>query len=228
MIFNGVNLIDFQTHSDDSQLFTTPSKDVEFFSVPGRSGDLSISKNRFSNLTKNINCFIRTDFVKNYSALMDYLYSVEGYGRIEYEAEPDLFMLGQFVDAIEPQTGSFLHFGSFTLTFNCKPQKYLKSGEVPITIDNSTVLINPSRMTAKPLIEVVGVGSITINDTTITLGANTSTTFIDCDLEDAYEGTINRNPDISLTNGFPKLVGENEITVDGFTSVKVYPRWWRL
>lgn len=228
MIFNGVNLLDFQTHSDDSQFFTTPAKEVEFFSVPGRSGDLSISKNRFSNLTKQVNCFIREEFTKNYSALMDYLYSVETYGRIEYESEPDIFILGQFVDAIEPQTGSFLHYGSFTLTFNCKPQKWLKSGEIPIEVSSSITLINPSRMTAKPLIEVVGTGSITVNDTTVTLGTNTSTTLIDCDLEDAYEGTINRNPDISLTNGFPKLVGENEISVSGFTSVKIYPRWWRL
>lgn len=228
MVFNGVNLIDYGTHSDDSQFFTTPAKEVEFFSIPGRNGDLSISKDKYSNLTKNVKCFIREDFKKNYSALMDYLYSVEGYGRIEYDAEPDIFMQGQFVDAIEPQTGAFLHYGSFTLTFNCKPEKWYKSGEVPVVINDTTTLINPSRQQAKPLIECVGTGSIIINDSEITLDANTSVVYIDCDLEDAYEGTINRNPNISLINGFPKLVEENTISMTGFTSVKLYPRWWRI
>lgn len=228
MTFDGVDIKDFHTHCDDSQLFTTPSKDVEFVSIPGRSGDLTISKDRFSNLTKSVNCFIRENFKQNYSALMNFLYSVKGYGRIEYEAEPDIFMLGQFVDAIEPTTGVWLNYGAFTLTFNCKPQKYLKSGENAITINSSTVIINPSLMAAKPLLEVTGTGSITINSSTLTLATNTGTTFIDCDLEDAYEGTINRNPDLTVTGGFPVLVSENEVSYSGFTSVKIYPRWWKL
>lgn len=228
MIFNGVNLIDFQTHSDDSQLFTTPTKEVEFFSIPGRNGDLSISKEKFANLTKSVNCFIREDFVKNYSALMDYLYSVEGYGKIEYDAEPDVYLLGQFVDAIAPQTGAFLKYGSFTLNFNCQPQKWLKSGDIGIPITNTTMMINPSRQVAKPLIECVGTGTITINDSEITLNANTSVVWIDCDLEDAYEGTINRNPNITVTGGFPRLIDENTVSVSGFTSVKLYPRWWKI
>ena len=34
--------------------------------------------------------------------------------------------------------------------------------------------------------------------------------------------------DLTIVGGFPVLTQENEITVSGFTSVKLYPRWWRL
>lgn len=225
--FNGKSFYDFGTYYDGSKLYGTPQKEVEFFAIPGRSGDLSVESGRYSNIVREINCFIREDFKKNYPALLNYLYSQNEYGRLQTSTEPDVFMLAQFVEAIEPETGAFLKYGSFALKFNCKPQKYLLSGEQPIEVSSTATLINPTEMPAKPLLICVGTGDITINDTTITLSANTSEVYIDCDIQDAWEGTINRNPDISLTNGFPVLGKENTVSVSGMT-VQIIPRWWRL
>lgn len=227
MTFNGIELTDFNTVYDGSKIFGTPDKDIEFISVPGRNGDLSISHDRFNNITREVNCFIRRDFKQYYPALLNFLYSVKGYAKLELETEPGIFMMAQFVEATEPTTGSFNIAGEFTLRFNCKPQKFLKSGEIPISINSSSTIINPSPMPSMPLIRCSGTGSVTINDTTITLDTNTSITVIDCDLQDAYEGTINRNPNITVTNGFPKLVDVNEISVSGMT-IELIPRWWRL
>ena len=83
-------------------------------------------------------------------------------------------------------------------------------------------------MDAKPLIEVSGTGTITINDSVLTLDTNTGITTIDCDMQDAYEGTINRNGNLTVVNGFPVLnSGENEVSVSGCT-INLIPRWWRL
>ena len=227
--FNGQSFRDYGCYFDGSQLFSTPSKDISFYSVPGKNGDLSISNDRYLNITRNINCFIRENFTSNFPSLMNYLLSQDGYGRLESTKEPDIFMMAQFVDSIEPTTGAFLKYGSFTLTFNFKPQKWLKSGENEITVTTGATLVNPSLMPSKPLISVVGTGSITIGTSVLALATNTSTTLIDCEMEDAYEGTINRNPNLTVTNGFPTLVsGNNSITISGFTSVKITPRWWRL
>ena len=137
-------------------------------------------------------------------------------------------MMASFESQIEPSMWQFNDRGTFTLNFNFKPQKWLKMGENAIEINNTKSLINPTNFNAFPLIEVVGTGSITINSSVLTLSANTSTTFIDCEIQDAYEGNINRNGDLAIVGGFPVLTQENTITVSGFTSCKIYPRWWRL
>ena len=227
LTFDGINLLDYSCWFDGSDSFRIPEKQYEFFEVVGRNGDLAISHDRYSNIDISFNCFINKEFRKNFIALINDLSAVNGYGRLETSDEPDVFRMGMFVSDVQPSLWQ-ADQGSFHLTFNCKPQKWLKSGESAVTINSSTTLINPCRMPSKPLIEVVGTGSITINSSTLTLATNTGTTMIDCDLEDAYEGTINRNPDLTVTGGFPVLVSENEVSYSGFTSVKIYPRWWRL
>lgn len=226
--FGGKSFSDFNVFWSGSDLFVTPDKDVSFFSIPGRSGDLSIFNNRFNNVEIDIECFCRTHFKRDYTNLVNYLYGVDGYQRFETSHEPDIYRLASFVKKVEPETGSFLKSGKFVLTFNFKPQKWLKSGEMPIKISNSANLVNPTGFDALPLIEVEGTGSITINDSMLSLANNTSVTFIDCDIQDCYEGTINRNPDLTIVGGFPVLQKENTITVSGFTSCKVYPRWWQI
>lgn len=226
LTYDGVELIDYACFFDGSDSFRIPEKMVDTYEIPGRNGDLSVSQERYSNIDISYYCFIRENFRKNYIELVNRLSSAKGYARLESSEEPDVYRLAMFNNDIQPDLYQGDQ-GMFYLRFNCKPQKYLKSGEIPVTIDSSTTLINPTRMPARPLILCSGTGDITINDTTITLDANTSVTYIDCDLQDAYEGTINRNPNISLTNGFPKLEEVNEISVSGMT-VQLIPRWWRL
>ena len=226
--YNNQSFADFETYYDGSKLFAVPEKDVSYFAVPGRSGDLSIFNNRYNNIDISIDCFIRKDFQKNFMNLINFLYSQNGYKRLETSHEPDIYRMATIASHLEPETGSFNKSGRFTLVFNCKPQKFLKSGEMPISVQDSLTLINPTSQIAYPLIQLVGTGSITINSSVLTLSANTSTTYIDCEIQDCYEGTINRNSDLSVSGGFPVLTDSNEISFSGFTSVIIYPRWWRL
>lgn len=228
LTFNGQSLEDFHTYWDGSQLFVTPEKDVTFYEIPGRSGELSVSNDRFKAKEISVHCFIKENFRENFSALMNFLYSQKGYGRLENSKEPDVYQKACFVTSVEPTTGAFLKYGDFTLVFKVYPQKWLKMGENAITITNTKSVINPTDFDSFPLIEAVGTGSITINSSVLTLARNTSTTIIDCDVQDAYEGTLNRNGDLSIVGGFPVLTDVNNITVTGFSSVKLYPRWWRL
>ena len=64
-----------------------------------------------------------------------------------------------------------------------------------------------------------------------TLKAADGYTDIDCDLEDAYKGSANKNGCLQLYSGeFPTLApGENGITLGtGITKVEITPRWWSL
>lgn len=226
---NGTNLATtYKCFYDGSQLFRKPEKVIDTYSVPGRNGDVAISQNKFSNVTRPIKCFIKNDFVTNYNNLVNYLSTLDGYTRIETTEESDVYMMGLVNAEIDPSPTQLLKEGFFTLNVDFKPQKWLKSGETAVTVSTSSTLTNPTQQKALPLLEVTGTGSITINNSVLALAENTATTIIDCEIEDAYEGSINRNGDLTVTNGFPVLnSGANTVSVSGCT-VKVYPRWWRL
>ena len=54
--------------------------------------------------------------------------------------------------------------GKFTLSFNCKPQRYQKDGEQPLQIASGENLINPTEHSSEPLLVVDGFGDIGIGD----------------------------------------------------------------
>ena len=230
LTINGKPLSDFNCFYDGSEWFRKAERMVEMYSVPGRNGDLAIADGRYSNISIPFRCYIKNDFKNSYSNLLDYLAQFEdNYVRIESSEETDIFRQGVFSSEIQPNMWQFNREGTFSLEFNFKPQKWLKSGEIAINIDGTTSLINPTNFTAFPLFELVGTGTINIGSSILTLANNTSTTFIDCEIQDCYEDTINRNPDLTITGDFPTLPkGETEISISGFTSVKIYPRWWKL
>lgn len=227
--FAGKDFKDFNTFFDGSKVFDKPKKDVETISVVGRNGDLTISNNRFENIDISIPCFIKENFIENYSALMDFLTSQDGYKKLETTEEPNTYRLAQFIEDVSPKTGAFMKYGNFELVFNCKPQIFLNEGEKELLINDGDVLLNPTLKVAKPLIKVRGTGSISIGGRTLTLNENTSQTIIDCDIQDAYEGTINRNGDLIITTEFPVLnVGKTAISYTGFTEVLIRTRWWKI
>lgn len=227
--YGGKDFKDFNVFFDGSKVFDKPSRDVENISVVGRNGDLIISNKRFNNIDITIPCFIKHNFIENYSALMDYLTYLEGYQKLETTEEPNTYRLAQFKDSTEPKTGAFMKYGSFDLVFNCKPQIFLNEGDQDLLISSGNTLLNPTLKEAKPLIKVRGTGSITINDRTLALNQNTGQTFIDCDIQDAYQGTINRNSNLTVTSEFPVLkVGQNVVAYSGFSEVIIVPRWWKI
>lgn len=227
--FAGKDLNEFGVFCDGSLMFVKPQKNVEHFSIVGRNGDLTISNERFENVNITIPCFIRKGFRPAFTALIDFLSSTEGYQRLETYEQPNAYRMAEFVEAVNPNTGAWMHYGSFELVFNCKPQIWLFEGENEITITNGDILRNPTQKPSKPLIKVVGTGSITIGDKILTLNANTGTTFIDCDIQDAYQGTINRNGNLIIETSFPVLdIGDTKINYSGFNNVVIVPRWWHL
>lgn len=113
-----------------------------------------------------------------------------------------------------------------------KPQRFLKSGDIPVIVRATSKLRNPTGFKSLPIIKVngSGKGNLRIGDYVITISNISSYLTIDSELQDAYKGTTNCNSLVTLSNGFPKLIkGENEISFSGgITSVEVIPKWWTL
>lgn len=226
----GKPLSDFSTFYDGSEWWRMPQKEVQFVTVPGRNGDLTIDGNRFQNISIPFNCYIHKNFGKNYSDLVNYLTSLNGYQRIESSEEPNVYRMGMLVTDIQPNMHQFNRRGSFIIEFNFMPQKWLKLGENAVEINTSATLYNPTWHKALPKMIVTGTGTVRVNNTTITINQNTGTLVIDCESGNAYEGVINRNNDVEFSNNeFPTLnPGYNAIDYSGVTSLFVVPRWWKL
>lgn len=233
LIVNGKNLADFGVWYDGSREFQTPARKYTKATIPGRSGDLTLAEDAWENITIPFSCLIKDGFRPKYAALISFLHSTPKYVRIETTAQPDIYRMGAFLDETEPNMGPYNYRGRFSLEFDCMPQKWLKSGEtaIPVTDAASVTLNNPTAFTALPLIKVTaGTGTITVGNTVVELAENNGGTIIDSEAQECYEGSTNRNGDLTLTTGeFPKLdPGQAVISVSSGVEIEITPRWWRI
>lgn len=226
MRFNGKDFADFGVHVDESKAFGSPEKDYELVEIMGRNGNLSIYNDRFKDITLPFPCFIRTGFIEKYRSLLAYLNSQTGYQRLETDKEPNHFRKALFQGIVDPQTTAFNHGGFFTVNLLAHPQRFLKSGEIPVS---ASELWNPTYFDSHPLIRCYGNGSLTINSQTITVASNPyDYVDIDCDIMDAFCGANNANSYVSFdTDSVVLRSGTNSIT-HNMTKVEITPRWYEI
>ena len=246
IIYNGKSLSEFNVYFDGSTTFSSPEKDYEIISIPGRNGDLSIF-NRFMDVSVTIPCYIRNNFIKNYHDLLQFLNSLNGYQRFEISNDPNIYRKALFLGAVEPNPGQFNKDGRFSLNFRLNPQRWLKWAEEWIDATSAGTLTwtieNPTNMPSKPLIQFRGNGTISFYGSghianaviTVTNNAN-SYVEIDCETFDCYSESllgiiVNRNADVTFSGDPELIVGENNITYDtSYTGaepvIQIMPRFF--
>lgn len=226
LTFNGISSADYGAYIADVNQFDAPAKDVEVVTVPGMNGTLTIDNDRFENVQQTYQIYVRGELKSRLMGLRNMYAQTSGYCRLEDTLTPDEFYLARFVNAFEvPQSDR--HRAAFSLIFDRKPQRFLKSGEFVETFTASGALMNEYGQNAKPLVRAYGTGSFTINNTTMTISAADVYTDIDCEIQDAHKGVVNKNSYVS--GSFPVLVpGSNGISMSGITKLEITPRWWRL
>ena len=228
LTFDGVSTKDFGVYINGAQTYDAPARSREVISVPGRNGDLIIDNGRYENTEVTYHAFIYRDFEVNVEGLRNLLLSRTSYKRLEDTYHPQEFRLGIYNGNFSADVVEWLEAGEFDLTFNCKPQRFLKSGEEVVTFTSGGSLLNETMQTAKPLLRVYGTGTFSIGSATMTISSANVYTDIDCDLMDAFKGTTNCNGNISGT--FAALApGDNAVTLgSGITKIEITPRWWVL
>ena len=233
IIFDGKSLADFKLYCSGDKTFSAPQRNVDLITIPGRNGSLVRDKGTFANITVEYSCWIPSNFRGNVEALRNYLLSKAGYKRLEDTYDPDTFRLAVFQGPLDVSAYYSSTFGSFTLQFQARPERFLKSGETVIALTaGSNTITNPTLFKSKPLIEVSGNedANISVGDKVITLTDDVSQMFIDVENLNAYgpNGT-NLNNKIEVTDKnkwFELEPGENTVYVNGFTYVNLTPRWW--
>lgn len=240
--FNGKSLADFGVHVSGTGVFNGPEEDYESVEIPGRNGDLHIFNGRFKNVELTYKAWIagdrwvpgeeRQDFIMNVRQFRNHMLKSRGYQRLEDTYHPDEYRFAMFKGPFTTEP-IMLQAGEFDLTFDCKPQRYLKLGEKKIELKKTGNINNPTDFDALPFIRVYGYGSLQINDTIITISSTYSNPYmdIDCEIQDCFYGKQNANPYVNLVDGefFALKPGINTITLPSrITKVELTPRWWIL
>lgn len=229
LTFDGVSLKDFGVYINGSGTFNAPARSREIVNIPGRNGALMIDNGRYENTDVVYHAFVYKNFASNIEGLRNLLLSRTSYKTLKDTYHPAEYRLGIYKGDFNADVVEWLQAGEFDLTFDCKPQRFLESGEevVEFTLASNTIL-NPTSQIAKPLLRVYGTGTFSVNGNQMTISSADVYTDIDCDLMDAFKGLTNCNGNISGV--FPELIpGENTVSiVSGITKIEITPRWWVL
>ena len=168
LTFNGFNSKDFGVYITGEAVYNAPERDVEMIDIPGRNGSFTRDNGRFNNIiveyTAGMFGDAQTDFAEGISEFRNALCASVGYCRLEDEYNPDEYREAVYKSGLDVSPELMGRAGEFKITFECKPQRFLKSGEIAQTIAASgDTLENPTRFASRPLLEVTGYGKIGLN-----------------------------------------------------------------
>ena len=233
--FNGTSSETIGLYVGGQNTFNSPQRDVTKVSVPGRNGDLVRDNGRFLNVQVAYNVVAMNDFAATAMSVRNWLLSAIGYKRLEDTYHPNHYRMARVEDTITFETSAYNATGKAQITFDCKPQRFLKSGEEAQAFSSSGVITNPTLFESRPLIRVrcsdYGSGTVTIGNQIIHINNDEGDIYIDCETMNCYNGVVNKNNNVILgSNGFPVLgTGDTGIDFDGDVfKVDITPRWWEL
>lgn len=166
LVFDGVDSRDYGIYITGDAVFNSPERDVEMIEIPGRNGAYAMDKGRFGNIEVSYPAGIfgdtEADFREGIRAFRNALASRKGYKRLEDDYNPTEYRMAVYKSGLEV-TPTALKAGEFTITFDCQPQRWLKSGETAVTVEDDDTLTNPTLFEAHPLLKVKGNGTVGLN-----------------------------------------------------------------
>lgn len=138
-ILNGVDSREYGVYINGQGTFGAPKKAYNYYNVPGRNGALLGNEHRLENISVSYEAFIYTNFSENLAAFRSFLLSLNGYTRLSDSYHPDEFRLAVYEGPMDPEVTRMNDAGSFVITFSCKPQRFLYSGETVYNWLNQTL-----------------------------------------------------------------------------------------
>jgi phage-related protein len=204
---------------------------VKAQTIPGRNGDLIWETGSYENRSGSASCFcLQKDVEKAISSAGRFLMGKKGYRRLETSDDPDHYWMARVENS--PQIAMRLRtLAPFEIGFDCKPQRFLKTGENPILLTDSSTIFNPYGQVALPLIKVYGTGQgrLSFGNYGMELPKLDGEIWLDSDTQNAYNQNGNQNNHVYIPS-FPVLeAGETFISWDfDIEKIEIIPRWWEL
>lgn len=209
--------------------FSSPERNTSSQEVPGRNGAILFDMGNYKNMPLKYPAFIIKGLPTRIRDFLNFAGAQIGYQRLEDTYHPYEFRMAKFKTNPSIDTAGYMNrSGKFTLEFDCKPQRFLKSGEEITTLEADGVILNRTLQNAKPLLRVYGTaGAIEIGAETIEISTIDDYVDIDCEIMDAYKGAVNCNGNVSFTDDIVLSPGDNNISLSGgITKIEITPRWF--
>lgn len=228
--FNGVSSTTHGLRVTSDYVINSTGNDVETVAVPGRDGDLLISRNRLKSVTLELPCTVLSNrkLTEAGSEISNWL-NVDGYKDLTLSWDPDFIYRSAFIETFEI-AGLMRQFGKVKLNFLTYPVKFYKQGRTTQTLSNGATVNGIGNVNAKPIITLVGSGdcTLTINGRKTKLRAVQNTIALDMQARQVFSGNLPawdkvvRAPQYQM----PYLdAGRNLISWDGDFTVKMAPYW---
>lgn len=223
--FDGEDSRDYGVYITGEAVFNSPERDVEMISIPGRNGEYARDLGRFTNIEVTYPAGLfgvdEADFADAIADFRNMLGSRVGYCRLEDDYNPGEYRMGVFKAGLEVEPAN-LKSGEFTITFNCKPQRFLASGETATELQSGDTITNPTLFESRPMLQIWGYGGIDlggqeISIANISLGrvllANGETGFRPDSLYYTFpETSVNVGDSITITEG--SVVSWSVVNID--------------
>ena len=230
IIFDGYNFEDYSVVVSGSGTWNMPERLTQKDNVYGRHGALITDAGMFDNIEIPYPAWIARDFAEKYEAFSRMMaLHTDKYYRLEDSYHPDYYRHARVVPGIIPKPGTLNRSGEFTVAFDCKPQKWLRSGEEVLEISERLELFNMTGYEAKPLIVIPSGASVTITDedgnaaSLETANFGLETTY-DADIEESIVGRSYVNEYVTQVGTISLKPGKNIITCTA--PIKLTPRFY--
>ena len=236
IVYGSVDSSNYGIVVGESPAFERPARKQTIIQVPGRNGSVIFQENAWEDVVRQYEVWLDEDLAHGntladkVTAFEAALNSENGYTRLEDNFEPDIYRLAYYSGG-DAFSNEMTQYGRATLRFTCRPERFLKSGETPVSVTNGATLTNPTRFASKPIIHIEASNetiSVSIGGKTITAEV-TDYINIDCERMNAYRLPVeNRNDKIS--GSFPTIPsGSNTIGITGtYTKVEITPQWYTV
>lgn len=243
-IWNGVKCTDKGMHVLTPPPIVAAKERLEEIEIPGKSGTHTFKQgdNVYDDINLSASCIIddmyREEDGKQIDVISEISRWLRGSGNVTFHNRPEGYYKARIANQIsfEKVLRGNPH-RIFSLEFRCKPFFRLFSGDEPVTITETSRLINLGNVESEPLLKVVGTGEGTIMCGSSTIIINDlddiDYLMIDSEAKIIYTGEPGNAADPVRLMG-SKVTGNwltipedtSFLTIQGnISSVTITPRW---
>lgn len=139
LIFGDVNSADYGIYISGEGVFNAPKRDVEMVAIPGRNGEFALDKGRFENIEVTYPAFNfepgdYESFSKNLADFRNAICALRGYQRLTDTFHPEEYRMATYIGGLDIKPIKYNTASQFNIVFDCKPQRWLTSGEDAVTM----------------------------------------------------------------------------------------------
>ena len=240
IVYGGESSSDYGMVVAEAPAYERPKRKQTIYNVPGRNGSIIFQQDAWEDVNRSYKVWLAEDTndtlvekVDDFEAMLN---SKTGYQRLEDSFEPDVYRLAYYSGG-DGFSNNLTQYGEATLNFTCRPERFLKSGETPIAVNDGDTITNPTRFTSKPLIYInTQADRVTVNINGVGIAVNSVDlgVYIDCASMNAYRELDGTNLNRTIIGSFPVIKpGENTVAIQRSgaltpLTVTIYPRYFMI